>query len=47
MFLEFMFLYVRNDGQVSRPQERLAHHEDVGPKVWRVYSRRGKKGNSG
>jgi hypothetical protein len=28
-------------------EESLANHETVGPRVWRVYSRRGKKVNVG
>jgi hypothetical protein len=39
---------VRTDVDPSGPREEsLANHETVGPRVWRVYSRRGKKVNVG
>ena len=33
--------------QVNNPQSQLIHHAKGGPKIWQVYSRRGKKVNSG
>ncbi|XP_057444354.1 pentatricopeptide repeat-containing protein At4g11690-like [Lotus japonicus] len=35
---------VRNVGPIADPQEILVNHEVAGSRVWRVYSRRGKKG---
>ncbi|MCI22815.1 hypothetical protein A2U01_0043991, partial [Trifolium medium] len=32
---------------VSLLHEELIHYESSGPKIWKVYSRRGKRGNSG
>lgn len=38
---------VRNIDTGPGPSDNLVQHEAAGPKVWRVYSRKGKKGNIG
>lgn len=37
----------RTQPAAGMPHEQLIHHESNGPKVWKVYVRKGKKGNSG
>jgi hypothetical protein len=37
----------RTQTATGMPREQLIHQGSSGPKVWKVYSRRGKKGNGG
>jgi len=37
----------RTQPSADIPREQLIHFKSKGPQVWKVYSRRGKKGNGG